>query len=101
MDLRPRVDRADLVLRLREHPAGTAGAVEDGADDARLGECFGVAGSRRLTISRTTSRGVKCSPAVSLLLGELADQLLEEVAHLEVRDAVWVQVDLADPRDHW
>ena len=52
------------------------------------------------TISRITSRGVKCSPAVSFESSEKrADQLLVEVAHLEVRDGVRVQVDLRELRD--
>lgn len=33
-------------------------------------------------------------------LGELADELLEEVAHLGVRDAVGVQVDVGELLDH-
>jgi hypothetical protein len=43
---------------------------------------------------------VKCSPAVSFESRETADQLLVEVAHLEVRDGVGVQVDLGELRHH-
>ena len=53
-----------------EHAAGSAGRVEDVDDLAGLVERVGVRGSRRLTISSITSRGVKCSPAVSLEISE-------------------------------
>jgi hypothetical protein len=48
-----------------------------------------------------TSRGVKCSPAVSLeISAELADQLLEDRAHLGVRDRLRVQVDSGELLRH-
>ena len=54
----------------------------------------------RLTIRRMTSRGVKWSPASSLAcFVEPPDQLLEDVAHLDVGHHVGVQVDLAELRD--
>jgi len=50
----------------------------------------------KLTINRMTSRGVKCSPRLVGELGEPTDELLVEVAHLEVRHLVWVEIDLGE-----
>jgi hypothetical protein len=33
-------------------------------------------------------------------LGEFADQLLVEVAHLDIRDRIWMQVEVGKPSDH-
>ena len=52
-------------------------------------------------MSRMTSRGVKCSPAVSFeRLGEAPHELLVEVAHLDVRHSVGVEVDLGEAGEH-
>ena len=51
----------------------------------------------RFTMSSMTSRGVKCSPAVSLDCSEnLPDELLVDVAHLHVVDGFGVEVDLGE-----
>jgi len=56
--------------------------------------------NRRLTISRITSRGVKVR-ACSLVreFRVAANEFLVQVAHLKIRDSVWVQVDLAEAGD--
>ena len=60
------VDLQNAVLGDGEHPARPAAAVVDGADDvaSRLRASLSRVSSR-LTISRMTSRGVKCSPGFS------------------------------------
>ena len=56
--------------------------------------------SSRLTISRITSRGVKCSPGLFIrLLRPDADQPLEHVAHLHVVHALGREVDAREPLD--
>jgi hypothetical protein len=50
----------------------------------------------RFTISLITSRGVKCSPAVSRQFSELANQLLEHQPYLGVAHRFRVQVDLGE-----
>ena len=54
----------------------------------------------RSTISRITSRGVKCSPAVSFdSSAKLPDQFLEDQPHVGVARAVGVQIDLGELLD--
>jgi hypothetical protein len=54
-----------------------------------------------LTISRITSReGEVLAGGLVGELGEAADQLLVEVAHLDVRDDLGVQVDVGEFPDH-
>jgi hypothetical protein len=56
-----------VILADREHAAGAGGRVVERADHAGLGQDASSSSmNSRLTISRMTSRGVKCSPAVSL-----------------------------------
>ena len=50
----------------------------------------------RLTIRRMTSRGVKCSPAVSFEASEAPDEFLEDVAHLDVVHDIGMEVDLGE-----
>ena len=57
---------AEVLLGDGEHAAGAAGRVVQRLDDARaVLSSVVVSTNSRLTISRMTSRGVKCSPAVS------------------------------------
>ncbi len=60
------VERAQVVLGDGQHAARPAGRVEERPDDAGPVSISSSSAKSRLTIRRMTSRGVKCSPAVSL-----------------------------------
>ncbi len=83
------VQLAQVLLGHGEHAARPAGRVVERADDALLSAVSSSSVNSRLTISRMTSRGVKCSPAVSLdSFGERPDQLLEDRTHVVVRHPI-------------
>ena len=95
------VEGAQVILGHREHPAGAAGRVEERLLDPGVWSSSSSSMKSRFTIRRITSRGVKCSPAVSLESSEnWRIEFLVEVAHLQVRDRVGVQVDVAEPAEH-
>ena len=61
------VQFAQVIVRHGEHTAGATCGVIEGLDDALGGQDVAVGSKSRLTIRRMTSRGVKWSPASSLL----------------------------------
>ena len=94
------VEAVDLVLGLGEHAAGAAGAVEDGADGAGLAQHLLVAVEQEVDHQLDDlARGEVLAGGLVGRLGEAADQLLEDGAHVGVRDAGGMQVDVADARD--
>ena len=99
---RLRVERAQVVLGDRQHAARAAGGVAERLDDARLGEhVVGVVDEQQVDHQPDdlARREVLAGGLVGEL-GEAADQLLVEVAHLDVRHDVRVQVDVGELADH-
>jgi hypothetical protein len=98
VDLRQGVDLPDAVPGDGEHPAGPGAGVVDGADDVVLGEDLPVLRQQEVNHQADHLAGGEVLAGV-LVQGfvELADQLLEDVAHLQVAHAVRVEVDVLEP----
>jgi hypothetical protein len=95
------VELADAVLGLGQPAARPARAVVDRADRARVGERLLVAGEQQVDHQpHDLARREVLARRLVAGLGEAPDELLEEVAHLEVGDATRAEVDLADARHH-
>ena len=103
-DLKPRlgVERAQVVLGNREHAARPARRVAERLDDARLGEDVVLVVDEEQVDHQPDDLARREVLAGGLVgeLGELADQLLVEVAHLDVRHGLRVQVDVGELADH-
>ena len=101
LQARLRVELAQVVLGHREHAAGAAGRVAQGAHDAGLGQRLAVGLEEQVhhQADDLARREVVAGRLVGGL-GELAHQLLEDVAHLDVAHHVGVQVDLGELLDH-
>ena len=94
-ELARRVELAQVLLGDREHAAGAAGGVEHGAHDARRAQRVVVLDEEEIDHQADDfARGEVLAGRLVGQLGELAEQLLVEVAHLDVGDLVGVQVDL-------
>jgi len=90
------VERLDVRLGLGEHPAGAARAVVDRADRRGASERVLVGADQQVDHQpHHLARGEVRAGLIVGGLGELADELLERVAHLQVADPLRVQVDLA------
>ncbi len=89
----------DELLGLRQHAAGAAGRVVDRAVDARLVDVL-LAGvdEVRHQADDLARREVVAGLLVGLFV-EPHHQMLEQVAHLEVVDAVRVQIDVGHRLD--
>ncbi len=102
-DLKPRlgVELAQVILGDRQHAAGAARRVAQRLDDPRLGEDVVVVVDEQQVHHQPDdlARREVLSGGLVGELRELADQLLVEVAHLDVRDDVRVQVDLGELAD--
>ncbi len=99
VDLEPRcrIERAQVVLGNGQHAPGATRRVEDGSDDARLGEHVGVLGEQQVDHQSNDFAGSEVlTRRLVGELGEPTDELLVEVAHLEVRHLVWVEIDLGE-----
>ncbi len=95
---RLRVEVAQMVLGDGEHAARPAGWVEEGLDHARLGQQAVVLDEEEVDHEPDDLAGREM--LTRSLVGELresADQLLVQVAHLQVADRLGMQVDLAEP----
>ena len=92
---------AQVVLGDRQHPARATGWVEQRLHDAGLGEQVVVLDEQQPhhQLDHLTRREVLTSRLVRELR-EAADQLLVQVAHLDVRHDLGVQVDLGELRHH-
>ncbi len=101
LEARLRVELAQVVLGDGEHAAGAAGGVAEGAHDAGLGERLAVGLEEEVDhqADDLARREVVAGRLVGGL-AELPDQLLEDVAHLDVAHRVGVQVDLGELLDH-
>ena len=87
MDLGVGVERLDVRLGLGEHAAGAARAVVDRANRRRAGPRLLVRADEQVDHQPDhLARGEVCAGLVVGGLGELADELLERVAHLQVAD---------------
>ena len=76
----------EVLVGDREHAAGAGGGVVDGADDALLGERVAVFGEHQVDGEADgVARGEVLTGGLVGGFGELADEFLEEVAHLGVR----------------
>ena len=92
------VDLLDALSCDGQHAARAAAAVVDGADDVFLGQGFPVAGEQQVDHEANDFAGREVLAGVLVhRLAELADQLLEDVTHLQVRHAVGVEVDVLEP----
>ena len=102
-DLQPRlrVELAQVVLGDREHAAGAAGRVAERLDDARLGEDVVVVVDEQQVDHQPDdlARREVLTGGLVRELGEPPDQLLVEVAHLDVRHGLGVQVDVGELAD--
>ena len=95
------VEVAQVVLGDRQHAAGAAGRVAQRLDDARLGEDVVVVVDEQ-QVHHQPDDLARREVLAGGLVGELrepADQLLVEVAHLDVRHRLGVQVDLGELAD--
>jgi hypothetical protein len=89
-----------VVLGHREHAAGPAGRVEQGLDHSWAGEEAVVLDEEQVDHQPDDlTRGEVLAGGLVGELREAADELLVEVAHLQVADRVGMQVDLAEPGD--
>ncbi len=94
-DLEPGVgvQLGQVLLGHAQHAAGAAGRVVHGAHDAGLAEGVVVLHEEEVDHEPDDLAGREVLPGgLVALLGELADQLLEDVPHLQVGDAVGVEV---------
>jgi hypothetical protein len=90
----------EVLLGQREHSAGAGGGVVDRADDALLAERLIVAGEQQVDHEPDrVARSEELTGGLGGRFGELADELLEEVAHLGVADLGRVEVDLGELLD--
>lgn len=94
--LRGRVQGGDLVVRHGEHAAGAGRGVVHLADQAGDGEVRVVREQQGDHQVDDLARGEVLTRRLVGGLRELADQLLEDVAHLVVADGVRVQVGLGE-----
>ena len=114
VDLGVRVDRGrgavavlaqpdrDVLLGDRQHAAGAAARVVDGADDASCAGCRSSSPASSEVdhqVHHVAGREVLAGVLVQRLV-ELADQLLEDRAHRRVGDPVRVQVDVLEALEH-
>jgi hypothetical protein len=79
----------------REHPARAAGWIEQGPDDARGPEHLVVLVQQE--VNHQTDHFARREVLARSLVGELvelAEELLVDVTHLDVRDRVRVEVDI-------
>jgi hypothetical protein len=101
-DLQPglRMERAQMVLRHAEHAAGAAGRIEHRLDHAGLGEQLVVLDEQQVH-HQPDDLPRREVPAGGLVgqLGEPPDQLLVQVAHLQIRHGLGMQVDAAEAGD--
>ena len=83
-----------------EHAAGAGGGVVQGADDAGLGQVGVLLGEEQVDQQPDrVPRGVVVAGGLVRGLVELADDVLERVAHVGVGDDVRMQVDGLEGRD--
>ena len=96
-----RVEVAEMVLGHRQHPAGAARRVEQRLDHARLGEQLIVVSEQEVHHQPDhLSGGEVLAGGLVGELGELSDQLLVEVAHVEVGHRLGAQVEVGELRHH-
>ena len=100
LELGAGVEIAEVVLRDAQHPAGAARGVVERGDRALLRQQVVVVGEQDVHHQADDlARGEVLAGGLVRQLGELAHQLLVDVAHLEVRDALRVKVEVAELRD--
>ena len=96
-----RMQRAQMVLGDAEHAAGATSRIEHGLDHARLGEQLVIFDEQQVDHQPDhLARSEVLTCRLVGKLGESTDQLLVEVAHLQIGDIVGVQIDVAEPRDN-
>ena len=101
LEARLRVQRPQMVLGDRQHPAGPARRVAQRFDDPRLGQHVLVVDEQQVDHQPDhLARGEVLAGGLVGELGEPADQLLVQVAHLDIRDGLRVQVDFGELSDH-
>lgn len=88
------VDLGEVLVAHAEHTAGAGGGVVEGAHHAGLGQGLVVLDEEEVDHEADDlARGEVLPGGLVGQLGELADQLLEDRAHLGVADGLRVQVD--------
>ena len=89
-----RAELFQVVARDREHATGASRGVVNGADDGGFGENFVVFNKEEVGHEADdVSRGEMFAGGFVRELGEFADELFEDGAHVGVGDAVGVEVD--------
>lgn len=110
VDVGPGVDRppddlavhnnplGDVILRDRQHPAGTAARIAHREHDARFRDPLPVAGQHEIDhqVNHVARREVLARILVQPLV-ELPDQLLEDRPHRRIVDRVRMQIDVLEP----
>ena len=90
-----------MVLGNRQHPSRPARRVEEGAHDSGPGKDLVVLGEEQVDHQADDLAGGEVlSRRLIGQFGESPDQLLVEVAHLQVGDDVGVEVDVGELADH-
>ena len=94
------VEFAEVLFGDGEHPARPTGRVVQLANDAFFGEHLVVFEKEEVDhqADDLAGREVLASGFVALL-GKSADEFLKDVAHLQIRDAVGMQIGLGKPAD--
>ena len=87
----------EMLFGDRQHSAGASGGVVDRSDDAGLSQGLVVLGEQQVHHQPDrVPRGEVLTSGLVRGLGELSDQVLEEVPHVGVGDRLWVEVDLGE-----
>ena len=98
---RLRVEAPQMVLSNRQHAARPAGGVTQRLDDSWLGQDVLVIDEEKVHHEPDDlTRGEVLTCRLVRQFGEPADELLVEVAHLEVRHDIRMQVDIGELPDH-
>ncbi len=89
-----RAEFFEVFARDREHAAGAGGGVVDGADNGGFGENVVVLNEEEVGHEADdVARGEVVAGGFVGLLGEFADELFKDGAHVGVGDAVGVEID--------
>ena len=95
------VEVAQVLLGHRQHPPGPAGRVQHGLDDPRCGQQVVVVNEQEVDhqADHLAGREVLAGRLVGQFR-ELADQLLVDVAHLQVRHHLRTHIEIGELRHH-
>ncbi len=93
----PELSVAHRLLGQRQHPARPRRRIVDGPDDPAARQRLVVGPAQIDDQADHLARREVLAGRLVRDLGEAPDQVLEQVAHLQVRDRVGMEVDLGEP----